>query len=148
MNCLPAPSAAIVRFRINSPSWHGSIPDSSSRVSISSVSPREKTASIPAEGDPERTTPRSARSPKRNFSAPRMTDFPAPVSPVTAVNPAASSHSSSTTRARFRILRDRSIADMTGTMPSGRGELKRSIASSISLLGPVASALSLFPFPP
>ena len=39
-----------------------------------------------------------------------MIDFPVPVSPVTTLKPEASSQSSDSTKARFRIRSDRSVA--------------------------------------
>src|SRR3990167_3537334 len=62
-----------------------------------------------AEEAPRRTNPRSARSPIRNLSAPKIIDLPAPVSPVTATNPDGKSQESSSTRAKLRILSERSI---------------------------------------
>src|SRR5262249_26525521 len=52
---------------------------------------------------PVRISDLSARSPSKSCSAPIMIDFPAPVSPVTAINPGPVCHSSSSTSARFLI---------------------------------------------
>src|SRR5947199_3902306 len=52
----------------------------------------------------------SARSPSTSLSAPRIIDFPVPVSPVTTLKPGTNSQSSDSTNARFRIRKDRSVA--------------------------------------
>src|SRR5262249_2950990 len=62
-----------------------------------------KTASAMHRSAPVRISDLSARSPSKSCSAPMMIDFPAPVSPVTAMNSAPICHSSSSTSARFLI---------------------------------------------
>jgi hypothetical protein len=59
---------------------------------------------------PVRISDLSARSPRTSLSPPTMTDLPVPVSPVTTLNPDASSQSSDSTKARFRIRSDRNVA--------------------------------------
>ncbi len=58
---------------------------------------------LPEEAVP--TCSEAARSPMSRPKASMMIDFPAPVSPVIAVNPGASSHCRSSTKARFLIRR-------------------------------------------
>ena len=71
-----------------------------------------KSPSTAQDEAPLRTRVRSARSPRRSFTAPSMMDFPAPVSPVMATKPEGGSHSRSSTSARLRMRRDASVADI------------------------------------
>lgn len=58
---------------------------------------------------PVRMSPLSARSPRMSLSAPTMTLFPAPVSPVTPTRPFPICHVSCSTRAKFLIFSKLSI---------------------------------------
>src|SRR5881392_2415932 len=102
MNWRVPPAVEKLRLMMRSFS-HGSIPDSTSCGFNFSRSVPLKTASTVQRSVPVRMSDLSARSPSKSCSAPMMIDFPAPVSPVTAVNPCAKCHSSSSTRARFVI---------------------------------------------
>src|SRR6478752_4056460 len=111
MNCRLVPVEERVRFRIKSSS-HGSIPASASFGLSFCTSAPLKTASTVQRLAPVRISDLSARSPSKSCSAPMMIDFPAPVSPVTAINPGAICHSSSSTSARFLILKSVRTADI------------------------------------
>ncbi len=80
------------------------------------VARSSKTASTEQESSPVRINDFSARSPSTSLRAPTMTDFPAPVSPVTLIKPGPSSHESSSTKAKLRILRSVSIWGTPGIM--------------------------------
>jgi hypothetical protein len=110
-------------------SWvssQGARPPSSRMALISRGSLSSNTASTEQESSPVRISDLSARSPSTSLSAPTMTDLPAPVSPVTPIRPGPSSQTSSSTRARLRILRRvsirifadfPSIAEISGMFP-------------------------------
>src|SRR5947207_2894423 len=91
-----------VRLIMRSPS-HGSIPASDSCGFNFCRSRPLKTASTVQRSAPVRMSDLSARSPSKSCSAPMMIDFPAPVSPVTAIKPDRICHSSASTSARFFI---------------------------------------------
>src|SRR6478752_9973531 len=136
MNCRLVPVAERVRFRIKSSS-HGSTPASTSfGLSFCNSAPL-KTASTVQRSAPVRISDLSARSPSKSCSAPIMIDFPSPVSPVTATNPAPICHSSSSTSARFLILNSVRTADIP--------ELDQSHARNPRLqISPGDSAFALF----
>lgn len=66
-------------------------------------------AMICARSVPARTRPRSARAPKASSSASRISDLPAPVSPVTAIHPLVSSRSTDASVAKFLTFSCKSI---------------------------------------
>ena len=113
MNCRLVPLVENTRFRINCPSSHGSTPCSSSHALSGFNSRAANTASTVQLSAPERMSDLSARSPSTSLSAPTMMLFPEPVSPVTAMKPGPSSHSSSSTRARLRIRSETSMGRVT-----------------------------------
>src|SRR6266496_1919970 len=115
MNWRVPPATEKLRLMIRSPS-HGSIPASTScRFNLFRSFPL-KTASTVQRSAPVRMSDLSARSPSKSCNAPMMIDFPAPVSPVTAIKPGVICHSSSSTSARFLIRNKFSTA--------GIGEVK------------------------
>ena len=80
---------------------------------------RSITASTEQESAPLRIRLRSARSPSTRLSAPIMIDFPAPVSPVTALNPGRNSSVRSETSARFLMRNVTSMAAFDGAKSAG-----------------------------
>src|SRR5215831_2650251 len=111
MNCRFVPVDERVRFRIKSSS-HGSTPASASCEFNFRNSFPLKTASTVQRSAPVRISDLSARSPNKRCSAPIMIDFPAPVSPVIAINPGYTCHSSCSTSARFLIRNSVRTADI------------------------------------
>src|SRR5205823_9616876 len=95
----------------------GSIPASTSCGLRFFKSPPANTASTVQRSVPVLMSDLSARSPSKSCSAPMMIDLPAPVSPVTAMNPGAICHSSSSTSARF-LIRSRFRAAAIGRVES------------------------------
>lgn len=87
-NCRLTPLAAIERRMTSAPASQGSSP-AAARMSSTADWQREelKTASIEQRSAPDRMAVRSARWPMMSWMAPRMTDLPAPVSPVMTLRP-------------------------------------------------------------
>src|SRR2546425_2788181 len=81
-----------------------------SRRTISSRSPRSsKMASMVACASPVRTRSAEARAPRRRPTASTRMDLPAPVSPVSTLNPGSNSTSTASITARLRMRRKRSM---------------------------------------
>ena len=74
---------------------------------------RSKTASTVQPSAPPRIRVRSARSPNKRSRAPMIMDFPAPVSPVIALNPGCNCSVRSATNARFLM---RNVVNMSGSL--------------------------------
>ena len=110
MNWRLAPAVEKARLRMSEASSQGSTPWASSLALIAWESVRAKTASTVQLSAPERMRDLSARSPRMSLRAPTMIDFPAPVSPVTAVKPGVRIQVSSSTRARLRMRSEVRVA--------------------------------------
>ena len=109
------PSADTVRVRMSSPSSTDP-PASSTRSATAAWSGTSQRPSTTALDAPRRTEPASARAPRSSPSAVTIMVLPAPVSPVTTVNPGPSSSVASpmTPRSEMRI------SSITGRRPRRR----------------------------
>ena len=118
------PCASIVRRSSMRPASPASASKPASASHGASAGGTSNSALTSARAAPSRTTPASPRLPSASWSASTRIDLPAPVSPLSTVNPDENSISSASTMTKSRIARRCSI----GYTPDAQCSLPRSVA--------------------